>query len=191
MALAVYSSVAHKPAASPAQRAGPQFLKSRRSALQRETPSRGNLLYTQALQLARLQDHEEAARTAFEECCKAEPDNTKVVFGVRFAALRRPQLRPVPSSSRPFVVMQGLGVLGSVREAGKEAPTGQVSDVQTSAAARTIPEQDQCCPDSGIAIFEPEALKLLVVGVVACSALCSPCGGCMCLTHSVVCRHGD
>ena len=63
---------------TPAQRSGHHFLQSRRPALTREAPSRGSLLYTQALQLARLQDQEEAARTAFEECCRADPDNTKV-----------------------------------------------------------------------------------------------------------------
>ena len=78
MTFVLHSSVAPK-SSSPAQRTGPQFLKSRRSAFIREGPSRGNLLYTQALQLARLQDQEDAARTAFEECCKAEPDNTKVL----------------------------------------------------------------------------------------------------------------
>ncbi|DBA97504.1 hypothetical protein WJX77_006572 [Trebouxia sp. C0004] len=62
---------------TPAQRSGHHFLQSRRPALTREAPSRGSLLYTQALQLARLQDQEEAARTAFEECCRADPDNTK------------------------------------------------------------------------------------------------------------------
>ena len=79
MTFVIHSSVAPKPTAGPAHRAGSQFLKSRRSALTREGPSRGNLLYTQALQLARLQDQEDAARTAFEQCCKAEPDNTKVL----------------------------------------------------------------------------------------------------------------
>ena len=71
-------SAASGPVTAPSQRTGHQFLGSRRPAITREAPSRGSLLYTQALQLARLQDQEEAARTAFEACCKANPDNTKV-----------------------------------------------------------------------------------------------------------------
>ncbi|KAL3149125.1 hypothetical protein ABBQ32_001964 [Trebouxia sp. C0010 RCD-2024] len=56
---------------------GHQFLGSRRPAFTREAPGRGNLLYTQALQLARQQDQEAAARTAFEICCTTHPDHTK------------------------------------------------------------------------------------------------------------------
>ena len=71
-------SAASGPVTSPCQRTGHQFLGSRRPAFTREAPGRGNLLYTQALQLARQQDQEAAARTAFEACCKAHPDHTKV-----------------------------------------------------------------------------------------------------------------
>lgn len=71
-------SAASGPVLNPSQRLGHQFLGSRRPAFTREAPGRGNLLYTQALQLARQQDQEAAARTAFEACCKAHPDHTKV-----------------------------------------------------------------------------------------------------------------
>lgn len=71
-------SAASGPVTGPSPRSGQQFLGSRRPALVREAPGRGNLLYTQALQLARQQDQEAAARTAFEACCKAHPEHTKV-----------------------------------------------------------------------------------------------------------------
>lgn len=78
MHFSAVNSAVNSTVTTPAQRSGHQFLRSRRPALTREAPSRGGLLYAQALQLARLQDQEEAARMAFEECCRADPDNTKV-----------------------------------------------------------------------------------------------------------------
>lgn len=72
-------SAASGPVTHPSQRPGHQFLGSRRPAFTREAPGRGNLLYTQALQLARQQDQEAAARTAFEICCTTHPDHTKVL----------------------------------------------------------------------------------------------------------------
>lgn len=78
MACVINSSAVQGTVTPPAPRSGHQFLRSRRPALIREAPSRGSLLYTQALQLARQQDQEDAARIAFEECCRTDPDNTKV-----------------------------------------------------------------------------------------------------------------
>lgn len=75
--LAVVTCSAGGPASTSSRRANKQFLSSRPSVLSNDSSNRGQHLYTQALQLARQQDYR-AARSAFEECCREAPDNTKV-----------------------------------------------------------------------------------------------------------------
>lgn len=104
-------SAASGPVTNPSQRPGHQFLGSRRPAFTREAPGRGNLLYTQALQLARQHDQEAAARTAFEICCKAHPDHTKVLSLPSSTVQITLQTR---STCERQLTLAGVGILGSV-----------------------------------------------------------------------------
>ena len=141
------ASAASRPVTSHAQRSGHQFLGSRRPALTREAPSRGSLLYTQALQLARLQDQEEAARTAFAACCKAHPDNTKVAH-VSCRTMRMEWCSHL-LAIRQVLFFSGMGFLGSVRKASKKEPAGQIPDLPTSSSRRSFHQPDKCCSHPG------------------------------------------
>ena len=111
----ITGSAASGPVTGPSQRPGHQFLGSRRPAFTREAPGRGNLLYTQALQLARQQDQEAAARTAFEACCKAHPDHTKVHSLLsRIAQLTLQSRSTCERQLTLNSTLAGVGVLGSV-----------------------------------------------------------------------------